>query len=576
MRVGYIKPAAATMQGLAKIDVPDLTMPIDRYSEWLTAIIDDDVVYMTNTVSNLSKSDKHRHFNGHFTTEDRETERIFHIHFKKHSRIHCQKPLILAFIYGSKKVMAAMLEHGADPLAKESNLDTILHNVASVANSYPETEPELAEMYGYFMDLLSKKQQKELLYSENELGLRPLEDAAHKGCSLLVKSIFQTPGLYLAKEKAYGMWIYQWYDITDYECFGETSRRGKSPLAFIGFISNKSAHCDNTKKLLYWNPFYHWYRIKLLANTPWLVLWGLCRFAFSLLVMVIMVEKSNLMKQGGIPEDEAELYPNATFYYCSGYTIIYLSPGRLKAAAIFTCVCATLGLAYDVGELAYVLTSGRPAFLRIQLRRGDTAISFWFHRVSQTLFLSAVLLFAAKIAINRPISVDVVSDIGRLFIIITAFASLLFFLEQLPQIGFYIIAIKRMLKDSSTSGCVVDFSDYLRSFYSMFLIMLNMLNLETIQVKNAFVLYMTHMVFIFVVSILLVNFLIAVMTDSAIRISMQKKTLLRLEKLHTVFIVESRLCWILKSYYRFMIRRMAIEQDDRIYLLNIEQIAKKK
>jgi hypothetical protein len=337
-------------------------------------------------------------------------------------------------------------------------------------------------------------------------------------------------------------------------------------------MSNKTVEKEGIKDLLHWKPFQQWYRIKLLSNMPWVCLWAVSRLAVCILMMVIMVDENNIRGQGGFSENEAALYPNATFYYCDGYTSVSFGPQGLVQAAICVCVYGLLGMAFDVGEFMYVLTARQPSFLHIQLKRGNLAISFWFYRTSQFLFCLALVIISSKVAENQPIPVDAVSDVGRLFFITTAFVSLLFFLEQIPEIGFYIISIIRMLRDllyfcvlyvicvspfvlyfmmfmntNSAQGCVVQFSNYATSSYSVFLVMLNMLNFTQFNVNNSSILYLTHILFIFVVAILLVNFLIAVMSQSAARISEHKQVLIRLERLHAVFVVDSRISWILKK-----------------------------
>ena len=574
-----------------------MEMPMEKYLDWHTAIMTDDSEFITSTVIKSYENEKERYFNGFFTSDDDGTYEVAKKHFGMNSMVQCQRPLTLAFVSGSRKTLVAMLQNGADPLLTEINGDTILHSVTSVASSYPDTETELAETYTYFMSLLSLEQQKELLYKENALGLRPLEDAAQKGCVLLLKSIFKTPGVYLAKETTSGILLSQWYDVTDYESFSSSSRRGKSPLGFLAFMTEKTLNNEGVQDLLYWKPFEHWFRIKLFSNVPWLCCWAMYRLLVCLFMMVVMVDEGNILGQGGVPENQASLYPNATFYYCDGYTTVSMGKEALIYVAIFTCVCGLIGIAFDIVELLYVLISRRPDFLRIQLNGGNVAVSFWFYRIVQFLFCLTLALISSKVAENRPIAVDTVSDIGRLFFIIMAFASLLFFFEQIPHVGFYIIAIKRMLKDllyfcvlyvicvtpfvlyfmmfintNSAQGCVAEFYSYSVSFYSMFLVMLNMLDFTQYQMNNSSILFITHILFVFVVAILLVNFLIAVMSDSAARISSRKKILIRLEKLHAVFVSDNRVSWVLKKYYVYMLKKLAMVQNDRIYLINVEKI----
>ena len=395
-----------------------------------------------------------------------------------------------------------------------------------------------------------------------------------------------------------GMLLYHWYDVTDYESFSSSSRRGKSPLGFLTMMANSTLRKDGIQELLYWTPFQHWFRIKMLSNSPWIFTWAMYRLTMCILTMILMVDKSLIHNQGGVPENQAALYPNATFYYCSDYTRISIGPRILPYLAGFVCVSGISGLLYDASELVLVLVNRKPEFMYIQLRNGHVAVSFWFFRITQTIYLLAVVFITAYMVQQNVVPVDsMISDIGHLFFVLVAFFSQLFFIQQTGAIGFYIITIKHLLKDifyfcvmyvlcvvpflfyfmifinrHSEQGCISEFRDYPASFYSMFLVMLNMINFRQYDLHDAHVIYITHIFFIFMVSILLINFLIAVMSDSAARISQRKKTLVRLEKLYALFVIDFRISWILKRYYNYVLRKIAVIKDDRIFVIDVQRI----
>ena len=163
-------------------------MDIESYGRWHDAICTNSRDLTTEILRELDLHDRKKHLDGYFTSQEQDTDNT------TQTLSHCQKSLTLAFVFGSRHTLAAMLEYGADPLISNANGDTILHTVTSVAKCYPETESDLADMYVYLMTLLTPEQQREILFKENALGLRPLEDAAQKGCIILLKTIFNTPG----------------------------------------------------------------------------------------------------------------------------------------------------------------------------------------------------------------------------------------------------------------------------------------------------------------------------------------------------------------------------------------------
>ena len=394
------------------------------------------------------------------------------------------------------------------------------------------------------------------------------------------------------------MVIQHWYDVTDYESFSRSSRRGKSPLGFLTFMTNSTLRQDGIQELLYWMPFQQWFRIKKLSNLPWLLLWAIFRIITCVLTMILMVDESLMRNQGGVPENQANLYPNATFYYCSEYTRIALSPRVISYLAGFVCVYGIAGLVCDICEFVWILVKIKPEFMHIQLRNGNVAISFWFSRITQSIYLLAVVFINVYNVPQNAVPVDsMISDVGHLLFVLVAFSSLLFFIQQVGDIGFYIITIKHLLKDifyfcilyvlcimpflfyfmifinrHSEQGCISEFRDYQASFYSMFLVVLNMINFRQYDLHDAHVIFIAHIIFIFMVAILLVNFLIAVMSDSAARISERKNILVRLEKLHALFIADFRLSWILKRYHNYVQRKIAVVKDDRIYITDEQRI----
>ena len=405
--------------------------------------------------------------------------------------------------------------------------------------------------------------------------------------------------VYLAKTRISGMMLQYWYDITDYESFSSGSRRGKSPLGFLTFMTNNTLRKDGIQELLYWTPFQHWFSIKHLSNLPWIFVWAMYRIIICTLTMILMVDTSLIENHDGDPDNRSMLYPNSTVYLCLDYTTISISQSVLPYLAGFVCLYGIAGLLYDVCELFYVLVNRKPEFMLIQLKNGNVSISFWFFRVTQSIYLLVVVIITLPMVQNatNPVGDSIISDMGHLFFVLVAFASLLFFIQQISGIGFYIITIKHLLRDifyfavlyvlcatpflfyfmtfinkHSTHGCVSEFRDYKASFYSMFLVMLNMVNFTDYELHDEHVIYITHIIFIFMVGILLVNFLIAVMSDSAAKIGVLKKTLVRLEKLHALFMADIRISWILKRYYTYVIKKIAVVNDGRIYVIDVQKI----
>jgi hypothetical protein len=89
------------------------------------------------------------------------------------------------------------------------------------------------------------------------------------------------------------------------------------------------------------------------------------------------------------------------------------------------------------------------------------------------------------------------------------------------------------------------------------------------EVNDHWIMIFTHVIFTVFVGILLVNFLIAVMSDTAATISKQSNTIMRLERLHYAFTTENRLSWIFGGYYNAFKEKYLTVTDNRVYLSNV-------
>ncbi|XP_064621355.1 uncharacterized protein LOC135484135 [Lineus longissimus] len=113
--------------------------------------------------------------------------------------------------------------------------------------------------------------------------------------------------------------------------------------------------------------------------------------------------------------------------------------------------------------------------------------------------------------------------------------SLLYFIQLFPGLGKFVIGFQRMIMALTQFALVLfmifisfsltltsvlrldcdkpEFQNHLRGMYSTFLIILNMVDLSKFNVQTAYVVALLHVAFIMIVTILLINFLIALMSN---------------------------------------------------------------
>ena len=110
------------------------------------------------------------------------------------------------------------------------------------------------------------------------------------------------------------------------------------------------------------------------------------------------------------------------------------------------------------------------------------------------------------------------------------------------------------------------FNHYLPFLFSTFTIMLNMINLREIEGPEPVSLYFLHVLYVFMMSILLLNFLIAVFSDSVNNVNQNHSVIYDIQTLSIIHTVENRLQWLFRKWYPHSCKRLFVCERDRIYL----------
>ena len=98
--------------------------------------------------------------------------------------------------------------------------------------------------------------------------------------------------------------------------------------------------------------------------------------------------------------------------------------------------------------------------------------------------------------------------------------------------------------------------------------MLNM-NFRDYELRNFEILQIMHFMFVCIIAVLLINFLIAVMSNSVAEVDAQKYLVHRLERLQILLTTEFRTRWILKCYHGYIARRLGIMRNNRVLLSDV-------
>ncbi len=576
-------------------------MDIDSYQFWFDVIRNNRKDTVTAILNESDKEETNRLLNGWFHYEDDEHTGLHEIfEDSKRDSVRATKPFILTILYGSYDVLKCLLERGADPYCVEEGANNIFHVMGQMTYLFPEYEDDQMKSYTQCISILGKERMSLLLSSENSEGLRPLELAAKLGCCKLVKAMLETPGVYLTKEKTRGMVHYQWIDVTEYETTDPAmDRRWKSPLGFLVLMTEKTLMKPGTMELFSWPPFQMWMKSKFHSSRLFISLWFILRFIQVVIYSVVFADKGLLRFLGGITEVEltSNVTRNYTFVFCSSYVQYSLYPQLRIFLYLWLAIQAYITIIFDIAEFIVIRIRKTPRYLFAASKvGGNYVVTKYLYQLNHSCFsMILVLGVTLTLADMQSIFVPEVVQFVNLVCTFNITFSFMFFFQLLPIVGVYVTTVRRMLRDllnfnflyllwvtpfslyflvffntNSKFDCVSEFSNIGEAFYSTFRMMLNMLDLHLYEVHTPQVLDFVHVMYVFTVAILLINFLIAVMSTSAARIALSDKIIVDLERMYVSLIVESRIGWILRGSLIKCKGRTMLTSNSRYYLLNIE------
>ena len=130
----------------------------------------------------------------------------------------------------------------------------------------------------------------------------------------------------------------------------------------------------------------------------------------------------------------------------------------------------------------------------------------------------------------------------------------------------FALPFRRILLCNS-SECSKNFDTLGETIKSSFLVMINLMDFRQHENVDKTSLYALHILFVFFISILLVNFLIALMTQSISDIFANRSAIIQSQRLFLMVSVQLRLAWSMRPLYKILHRRVFVYQNRRMCLL---------
>ena len=563
-----------------------------EYTFWLEALENDDYSTVETTLSESEPEERERLLNGTFNVEKTISSQT--VGARGSNCLRLSRPWNICAARGAHTSMALMLSYGVDVHQKDDNDNNVLHTLVLIAYLEPSLEARMEDTYRYIEQLLDKTTLKELLFSsENHYKYRPLELAAHLGALRLFRAIFETEGVYVFTEQFNSLYSINWYDVSDYEGIASGSRRWASPLLFLMLIDEDKVADRITSELFASAPIINWTKLKMKSNNIFIILWFITRIIYS--VAYIITDASYV--PAGLrfsPNNTAnDTVPPATVSTCVVRTSFVTDRHHVYLfLLVYLAVHSLTIVIFDIYETIFSLVRNLHKIIITPKGYKQPAVNYIFYRLLQFLLALFILLGEVSNVTTVVLGRGLPTTVYNLMYICVSMGlvwSNLFFVQLLPWIGHFVQAVqgmvmklfkfslvfffftmpfvgafKHLVNTGSTKDCPAEFRTLGESFYSVFMVMLNMVDFRRFAIAEPTALYILHIIYVFVTSILLINFLVALFSGSFGHVYDNQHVLSTLQRISVVWLIEDRISTCCSSWYSRFYGRYFPVKDGRI------------
>ena len=560
--------------------------------EWLDALRTDNVEKATEIL--MSASTKYKDFlmNGDIPNFNGNQSYTLHARTvrKRSSMEFCiTKPLHAAAIFHAHAVIQLLWASGVEVLQVDGWKNNVVHMLIYADYKGNGRVAKHAETLAYLQTVFSEKDLKSLLKSENDFSLRPLEFAALHGCVSMIDIIMQTAGIYLIKEEHVGYNVVQYFDLSDYELFedGLPPRFYTTPLALLT-LNETSRIGNNVSHAICHDPgLKSWIQFKITMNWPFAFIWFVFRMCYIGLFFSASLDNSWPM----VVSNRSVVNSNRTEerVTCSSESS---DVGNYQWYTL--ALASILMLIFDLYTYLRVRKLHHPAVFKMLRRRDIFQHVLFYHMMQYATCVSVMAISICEIVRSMNFAVPVTLE-NILFISASygCMWGVVYFLQVLPWIGIYAIAIQRMMQVfmrftlifiiflcafaisfrrillGHSNECPKLFDTLGETIYSSFLVMINSINFRQYENVDKTSLYFVHILFVFFISIMLLNFLIAIMTQSISDVFENREAIIQSQRLALMMTVQMRLAWPMRALYKILQRKVFVYRKERLCLRRV-------
>ena len=499
--------------------------------------------------------------------KEAESQKILSVH----------RPLSLAAVCGSCDVIQELHIAGIDMFQADTLGNNVIHTLIIHANRNQERELMYLDVFFKIKSLISTDDFNKLLSIENLSGVKPLELAAHFQTFRLMNAILTTPGIYLKKQAKCGTLSIDSFDVTDYESDIECRPWVNSPMFLLFFLKCTKLKDEYTTEFITSGLIFRWVNVRKKVYLPFVILWAVIRL-FSIFLAFFPAAL------GDPPGREDDI--------CG--TSIHV-PESVNAVAIITLVVmTTFALLYDLYDMIRVHRLNKEWMKKYAPMKGHELVHYFFYRISEAVLNMILLVMCLnKMAWYHWGHQLPIYPAQMMFVAMVCCSvwSLLFFAQLIPTVGIYVMATQRMLHSlakfsvimlifvlpfgfifpkfvsrKADGTCPEEFDSTISSFYTSFTVILNMVDFRSFDAPSKESLWLIHVFYITLIAILLLNFLIAIFSDTFKELADNPEVVSTIQWLSIMASIDFRLPRCMRPIIERLKRRHFIYQENGIYV----------
>ena len=453
-------------------------------------------------------------------------------------------------------VVEKMLDDEIDMSKMDVGRANVIHVLIISASEKRQQENDYLKLLDNVFKHLTAEEVGNLLIQENAHGYRPLELAVRLGIYGIFREILNYPGHLVERSFEAGLNTYSVYNLSPYQWYDNRRRTLRSPLRLLAYATPDGKESLKKYGIIHLPVIEQWANLLMRRNLIFLVIWWISRVAFN--CMMISVDFTVVLKH------ECEGMVNITDI-CSR-----LDGSSISAKNAYLLIGWSFLIAImDITEVVILMFDRERRLAYKGITNPLHPYIAWtaFYRICQFMLviLAALAPFAASVFDGEQ-AFEFLLTLKACCLFHTMM-SLLYLIEPLPVLGFFAITLRRMVESiavfivflipmlitfSQFFEMVTDgkygFTGHRDGMYQLFRLDIGSLDFGP---TPGVVVQMVHVTFYVMDGILLMNYLIAVMTNVAADSDEDREILIFLRRLNAVLLAEERYgMWFWKIYYR--------------------------